>query len=109
MPARPDLADVNDQNAYMTFLEIQLERISLTCLQQQKSNELLKEMQDKVEAHDEKLVSLTRLVKLLQSFSDGQESELDKLQNQVQKMTKHMASSKTAGGPMLASLESSSK
>ena len=40
-------------------------------------------MQDKVEAHDEKIVSLTRLVKLLQSFSDGQESELDKLQNQV--------------------------
>lgn len=92
MPARPDLADANDQNAYMTFLEIQLERISLTCLQQQKSNELLKEMQDKVEAHDEKIVSLTRITKLLQSFSDGQESELEKLQNQMQKITKHVTS-----------------
>lgn len=66
-------------------------------------------MQDKVEAHDEKIVNLTRLVKLLQSFSDGQESELDKLQNQMQKMTKHMAGSKMVGGPISSSLESSNR
>lgn len=44
VPPRPDLGDAHDQNAYMTFLEIQLERISLTCLQQQKSNEIIKDL-----------------------------------------------------------------
>ena len=66
-------------------------------------------MQEKVEAHDEKIVSLTRLVKLLQSFSDGQESELDKLQNQVEKVTKHLTSQKMGGGAMSTSLELSNK
>ena len=49
----------------MTFLEIQLERISMTRLQQQKNNDQLKEMQELVGSHEEKLISLTRLVKLL--------------------------------------------
>ena len=65
----------------MTFLEIQLERVSLTCLQQQQTNDTLKEMQEKVSSHEDKIVNLSRLVKLLQSYSDGQESHIDRLSN----------------------------
>ena len=63
----------------MTFLEVQLERVSAACLAEQKHAEMLQDLKTKSSQHDEKLSNLTKLVKLLQSFTDGQEAVVDKM------------------------------
>jgi hypothetical protein len=55
----------------MTFLEIQLERVTQTALQQQSANESVFQVQQKVNMQEEKVVNISRLVKLLQSYSDA--------------------------------------
>lgn len=91
MPTRLDISNIKDQNAYVTFLEIQLERVSQTCMQQQQNNVQLKEMWGLIDNHNEKITNLTRLVKLLQSFSDGQESDLDKINIKLQAVEKTLS------------------
>ena len=72
-----------DKNAYMTFLEIQLERVSQTCLAQQSNNEKMTQLSSKVNLQEEKVVNISRLVKLLQSYSDAQEDDTSNLKRQV--------------------------
>ena len=78
---RPDLKTMQDKNAYMTFLEIQLERVSQTCLNSQNIAGKVDTLCAKVSSHEEKIVNISRLLKLLQSYSDAQEEDSDKLRN----------------------------
>lgn len=62
---RPDIKVPEDKNAYLTFLEIQLEKISQSWLSMQSNNDLIKSLNSKVNLQEEKIVNISRLVKLL--------------------------------------------
>lgn len=62
---RSDLTHFEDKNAYMTFLEIQLERVSQACLEGKGTAEKVNQLTTKLNAQDEKIVNISRLVKLL--------------------------------------------
>lgn len=55
----------------MTFLEVQLERVTQSCLTVQGFSERIEQIQSQMTTQEEKLVNTTRLVKLLQSYSDA--------------------------------------
>lgn len=68
---RDDITNHENRNAYMTFLEIQLERATQACNQTKQAQESIFQMNQKVSMHEEKIVNISRLVKLLQSYSDA--------------------------------------
>jgi len=61
-----------DKEAYTQFLEIQLERISQAILHVDTFNDKLETVCAQVNSFEEKLNNSNKLVKLLQSFADGQ-------------------------------------
>jgi len=60
-----------DRNAYMSFLEVQLERATAAGMQVSTFGEDLKQVQHNLKSQEEKIVNISRLVKLLQSVSDA--------------------------------------
>ena len=85
----------------MTFLEIQLERATQTCMQQKQAQESVFAMNQKVNMHEEKIVNISRLVKLLQSYSDAQEEDTSNLKNKVSKVEEKLdlISAELSGNP----------
>ena len=67
----------------MSFLEVQLERVSAACLQVSTFTEDMKHMQNSLGSQEEKIVNISRLVKLLQSYSDAQEEDSQNIKNQL--------------------------
>ena len=65
-----------DKEAYTQFLEIQLERISQAILQLDSFNDKIQGICTQVNTNEEKLNNSNKLLKLLQSFADGQVSFL---------------------------------
>ena len=65
----------------MTFLEVQLEKVSSACLTVQGFSERIEQVQGQQTVQEEKIVNISRLVKLLQSYSDAQEEDSQNLKN----------------------------
>jgi hypothetical protein len=63
----------------MTFLEVQLERITSACMTVQGYADRIEQIQSQVNNNDEKLINITKLLKLQQKSTDTQEEELSKL------------------------------
>lgn len=61
-----------DKEAYTQFLEVQLERISQAIVQVDSFNDKIDAVSMQVNNIEEKLNNSNKLVKLLQSFADGQ-------------------------------------
>lgn len=70
---------VSDKQAYISFLEVQLERVTQTVLTTQGFSDRIESLQTQLNSSDEKIVNLTRLVKLQQTFAENQEDELSTL------------------------------
>ena len=81
--AMQHLKQAADKNAYMSFLEVQLERVSASCLQIQGLTETIHQVQSQLHQQEEKTVNISRLVKLLQSYSDAQEEDSQNIKNQL--------------------------
>jgi len=86
-----------DRNAYMSFLEVQLERVSAACLQVQGFAEDMKAVQSRLGQQEEKIVNISRLVKLLQSYSDAQEEDSQSLKNQLKSLHSRIDEVMTVG------------
>jgi hypothetical protein len=66
-----NLKMMTDRSAYMSFLEVQLERVSSACLTVQGFAERIEQISNQMGTQEEKVVNISRLVKLLQSYSDA--------------------------------------
>ncbi|TNV83667.1 hypothetical protein FGO68_gene9216 [Halteria grandinella] len=75
-----------DRNAYMSFLEVQLERATAASMQVQGFGEDLKQVQGNLKSQEEKIVNISRLVKLLQSYSDAQEEDSQNIKGQMKSL-----------------------
>lgn len=75
-----------DKNAYMTYLEIQLERVTIACSNVEKQNERMDIMTEHTTSMEEKIANLTQLIKLVQSFCENHEKENIKLKEDIEKI-----------------------
>lgn len=61
-----------DKETYISFLEIQLEKVSNALISSRSFDERLEEALNKISTYDERLNTMMKLIKLLQSFADTQ-------------------------------------
>lgn len=81
-------SDVNklmtDKQAYISFLEVQLERVAQSVLTTQGFSERIESLQIQLLSSDEKIINLTRLVKLQQTYADSQEEEINHIKKSLE-------------------------
>ena len=63
---------LTDRGAYLSFLEVQLERVSAACLQVQGFDARIDGLSTQAVQNEEKLSNATKLVQLTQSYSEQQ-------------------------------------
>ncbi|OMJ66049.1 hypothetical protein SteCoe_37247 [Stentor coeruleus] len=81
---KPDATKViNDKQAYVSFLEVQLERVTQTVLTTQGFSDRIETLQTQVNSSEEKIINLTRLVKLQQTYAESQEEEISNLKKNL--------------------------
>ncbi|CAD7940456.1 unnamed protein product [Amoebophrya sp. A120] len=61
---------LTDRAAYLNFLEVQLERVSSSCLTVQAFSERIEQVQTQVNAMEEKVLNCGRLIKLMQQYNE---------------------------------------
>lgn len=61
-----------DQETYISFLEIQLEKVSNALISSKTFEERLEGVFEKVSTYDERMGTMMKLLKMLQSFADTQ-------------------------------------
>eukprot|EP00742_Colponemidia_sp_Colp-10_P009356 GILJ01010194.1.p1 GENE.GILJ01010194.1~~GILJ01010194.1.p1 ORF type:complete len:640 (+),score=99.16 GILJ01010194.1:66-1922(+) len=66
---------LTDRSAYIAFLEVQLERVTASCLTVQGFSERIEQVQSHVNTVEEKISNMTRLLKLLQNYGDQQDDD----------------------------------
>jgi len=79
---------MTDRQAYISYLEVQLERVTQACLQSQGFNERIEQIQTQLNTAEEKILNITRLVKLQQNYSENQEEEFNNLKEKVESITR---------------------
>jgi hypothetical protein len=81
---KPDVARLmTDKQAYISFLEVQLERVTQSVLTTQGFSDRIESLQGQITSADEKIVNLTRLVKLQQTYAESQEEEISRLKKSL--------------------------
>lgn len=77
---KPDMNKLmTDKQAYISFLEVQLERVTQSVLTTQGFSDRIESLQSQVNSSDEKIINLTRLIKLQQTYAESQEDEISNL------------------------------
>jgi hypothetical protein len=79
---------MTDREAYISFLEVQLERVTQAVLVTQGFSDRIEQLQGQVNTVEDKVMNVTRLVKLQQNYAEGQEEELSLVKTKVERMLK---------------------
>ncbi|DBA04334.1 TPA: hypothetical protein N0F65_002096 [Lagenidium giganteum] len=78
---------LTDRNAYISFLEVQLERVSAACLASKTFEQRLADLEGAQSDHDQRLASLTKVFRLNQEYveqtSDQGQQQLTQLTTRV--------------------------
>jgi len=72
-----------DKQTYISFLEVQLERVSQAVTVTQGFSDRIETLQGQLNTAEDKILNLTRLVKLQQTYAESQEEEIQKLKDSV--------------------------
>lgn len=80
-----------DRNAYITSLENQLSEARVNNLTVQGFNERIEQISVQIVSFEERVVNVTRLLKLLQSCNDSQEQETQKAKDEIRSMSAKIA------------------
>jgi len=71
VPARPTAP-----SAYVTFLEVQLERVSQTVMNTSALQDRVEKLEERGSSWDEQVTSMSQLIKLLQNYTEAQEEDM---------------------------------
>lgn len=77
---------VTDKEAYISFLETQLEKVSNVIIATKTFDERLENALNKMEKYDEKMGTVMKLVKMMQTNADSQEAENNNLRDKIQSL-----------------------
>merc|ERR1711969_224509 len=69
---------LTDRAAYISYLEVQLERVSAACMTAQGFSDRIEQQQAQLTTAEEKIVNSTRLVKLAMSYIEQQGADFDR-------------------------------
>ena len=82
---KPDMNKImTDKQAYISFLEVQLERVTQSVLTTQGFSDRIESLQTQLNSSDEKIINLTRLIKLQQTYAESQEDEMNNLKKALE-------------------------
>lgn len=70
-------------DGYTTYLELQLDKVTAACSASQKYAERIDLVSGQVTTLEEKIANLTKVIKLIQSYTEGQEQEIQKLHEEI--------------------------
>ncbi|CAG9332007.1 unnamed protein product [Blepharisma stoltei] len=73
-----------DKKAYITHLESQIDKVSQNSISSQTVNDQIEALQGALKINEEKIINLTRLVKLQQNYAENQEDDLNTLKKRVE-------------------------
>ena len=79
----------------MTYLETQLERMTTACMSVQGYNERMDQMTGQITSVEERIVNLTRMIKLLQTSADTHEQESAKLKEELKEAERNFSEIKS--------------
>lgn len=82
----------------MTFLEVQLERVNAACANYTAQQERVDALQAQLSGQDEKITNISRLVKLLQSFSEAQEEDVNNIKLSIRSLGVRVEEAVTTAG-----------
>ena len=72
-----------DRNAYMTFLEVQLDRVTSACMTVEGFSKRLEDQNSLIISQEERIANLSRLNTLQQTYINSQEEEITKIKGQL--------------------------
>ncbi len=79
---------MTDRAAYMSFLEVQLERVSASCMTVQAYSERIEAMQTQCNTMEEKILNCGRIIKMMQQYNEQVTQMAEKLKASVEETTK---------------------
>jgi hypothetical protein len=86
---------MTDRAAYLSYLEVQLERVSAACLVSQGFSERIEQQQSQIHAVEEKIVNLAKMIRLTKAFNDEEgkasESSVAHLGDRMQRLEADVA------------------
>ena len=86
---------MTDRAAYLSYLEVQLERVSAACLVSQGFSERIEQQQAQIHSIDEKLVNLAKMIRLTKAFQEEEgkvaEHDVEQVAERVQKLEADIA------------------
>ena len=74
---------MTDKSAYITYLEVQLDKVTQSVLLTQTFSERLDNIQFQFQSSEEKISQLTKLIKLQQTYAEKQEEDLSSFKTSV--------------------------
>ena len=75
-----------DSQAYISFLEVQLDKVTQSINQTAKFDERIEEVQSQLNGVEDKIVNVKRIVKLQQSYSESQEEDFNTIRDKVENL-----------------------
>ena len=90
---KPDTAaearqHMTDREAYISFLEVQLERVTQSVLVTQGFSDRIEQLQAQVNTSEDRVMTLVNAVRLQRDYSDEQDKELQKVLSRLDKLDK---------------------
>lgn len=79
---------MTDRAAYMSFLEVQLERVSASCLTVQAYSERIEAMQTQCNTMEEKILNCGRIIKMMQQYNEQVTAQSERTKQMVEDTTK---------------------
>ena len=84
---------LTDRSAYLSFLEVQLERVSAACMTSQAFSSRIDQMQQQVDSVQAKVYSVARLAQLTQKYSEKTNTSIDENTGELSTRIKSMEKS----------------
>ena len=79
---------MTDRQAYISFLEVQLEKVTQAVMQAQGFNERIDQIQSQVNSAEDKIINVKRIVKLQQNYTEQQEEDFSSLKDKIDSMAR---------------------
>ena len=106
---------MTDRAAYLSYLEVQLERVSAACLVSQGFSERIEQQQSQIYGVEEKIVNLAKMIRLTKAFQEEEgkvaESGVSELAERINKIETDIAQfvmDPTSGGHLSSEARASS-
>jgi len=87
-PAQEARQHMTDREAYISFLEVQLERVTQSVLVTQGFSDRIEQLQAQVNTSEDRVMTLVNAVRLQRDYGDEQDKEMQKVTGRIERLEK---------------------